>query len=150
LRLRIDIPEQYITLVQSGQSVTVTTSAYADRTFAGRVARISPNVTSASRTLTVEAEVENGQGLLKPGQFATVRIQLPKPEAAVLIPASAVRTQEASSHVFVIHDGRAEDRVVQLGQVEGELVEVKTGLREGETVATSNLEQLKDGAVVRQ
>jgi multidrug efflux pump subunit AcrA (membrane-fusion protein) len=150
LRLRIDIPEQYITLVQSGQSVAVTTSAYADRTFAGRVARISPNVTSASRTLTVEAEVENGQGLLKPGQFATVRIQMPKPERAVLIPASAVRTQEATSHVFVIHDGRAEDRLVQLGQAEGELVEVKTGLREGELVATSNLEQLKDGALVRQ
>lgn len=149
LRLRIDIPEQYLALIRAGQGVSVTTSAYPDRAFAGRVARISPNVTAASRTLTVEAEVENGQGLLKPGQFATVRIQLPKAEPAVLIPARAVRTQETTSHVFVIHDGRAEDRVVQLGQAEGELVEVKSGVREGELVATSNLEQLKDGAPVR-
>ena len=107
LRLRIDIPEQFITLVQPGQSVSVTTSAYADRTFAGRIARISPNVTAASRTLTVEAEVENGQNLLKPGQFATVRILLPKAESAVLVPARAVRTQENTSRVFVINrDGK--------------------------------------------
>jgi multidrug efflux pump subunit AcrA (membrane-fusion protein) len=149
LRLRIDIPEQYITLVRAGQTVAVTTSAYADRSFGGRVARISPGVTAASRTLTVEAEVENGEGLLKPGQFATVRIQLPQPEPAVLVPASAVRTEETTSHVFVLTNGRVEDRLVQLGRRDGELVEVK-GVREGELVATSNLEQLKDGAPVRQ
>jgi membrane fusion protein, multidrug efflux system len=149
LRLRIDIPEQYITLVRPGQTVAVTTSAYADRTFNGRVARISPNVTAASRTLTVEAEVENGEGLLKPGEFATVRIQLPQPEPAVLVPASAVRTEETTSHVFVLANGHVEDRLVQLGQRDGDLVEVK-GVKEGELVATSNLEQLKDGALVRQ
>jgi membrane fusion protein (multidrug efflux system) len=150
LRLRIDIPEQFISAVQPGQSVSVTTSAYADRTFAGRVARISPNVTATSRTLTVEAEVDNGQNLLKPGQFATVRILMPKAEPAVLVPARAVRTQENTSRLFVIKDGRAEERVVQLGQPEGDLVEIKTGVREGETVATSNVEQLKDGVLVRQ
>jgi RND family efflux transporter MFP subunit len=91
LRLRIDIPEQLIGSVQTGQSVSVITSSYADRAFAGRIARISPNVTAASRTLTVEAEVENGEGLLKPGQFATVRISQPAGGPAVLIPARAVR-----------------------------------------------------------
>jgi multidrug efflux pump subunit AcrA (membrane-fusion protein) len=150
LRLRIDIPEQYITLIRPGQTVAVTTSAYADRAFNGRIARISPNVTAASRTLTVEADVENGESLLKPGQFATVRIQLPQPEPAVLIPASAVRTQETTSHVFVLNNGHVEDRLVQLGQTEGELVEIKNGIREGELVATSNVEELKDGAAVRQ
>ena len=149
LRLRIDIPEQFITLVQGGQSVTVVTSAYADRQFGGRVARISPNVTAASRTLTVEAEVDNGQNLLKPGQFATVRLQLPRPEPALLIPARAVLTTENVHRVFVIRDGRAELRVVQLGTAEGELVEVKTGLQANEIVATSNVEGLKDGAAVK-
>ncbi|MDQ3907677.1 MAG: efflux RND transporter periplasmic adaptor subunit [Acidobacteriota bacterium] len=149
LRLRIDIPEQYITLVRPGQTVAVTTSAYSDRTFNGRIARISPNVTAASRTLTVEAEVENGEGLLKPGEFATVRIQLPTPEPAVLVPASAVLTEETTNHVFVLANGHVEDRLVQLGQRDGDLVEV-SGVKEGELVATSNLEQLKDGAPVRQ
>ena len=150
LRLRIDIPEQFISLVRAGQPVSVTTSAYSDRAFAGRVARISPNVTAASRTLTVEAEVENGQNLLRPGQFAAVRLQLPRPEPAVLVPARAVAGADTARHVFVIRDGRAEQRVVQPGQQEGELVEIKSGVRADELVATSNLEQLKDGAAVRQ
>jgi multidrug efflux pump subunit AcrA (membrane-fusion protein) len=149
LRLRIDIPEQLIGIVSAGQSVSVTTSAYADRAFAGRIARISPNVTAASRTLTVEAEVDNGQGLLKPGQFATVRISQPKGDAAVLVPARAVRTEQDVSRVFVVRDGHAQERVVQLGQVEGELVEVKTGIGADELVATSNVEVLKDGVAVR-
>lgn len=150
LRLRIDIPEQAISTIQPGQSVSIVTSAYADRAFAGRIARISPNVVATSRTLTVEAEVENGQGLLKPGQFATVRISQSKGDAAVLIPARAVRTEQDISRVFVIRDGRVVERVVQLGQTEGDLVEVKTGISAGELVATSNVEQLKDGTVVRQ
>ncbi len=150
LRLRIDIPEQFISVVQTGQSVSVTTSAYADRSFAGRVARISPNVAPTSRTLTVEAEVDNGQNLLKPGQFATVRILLPQGQSAVLIPVRAVRTAENTSRVFVVNNGRAEERVVQLGQAEGDLVEIKSGVREGEVVATSNVEQLKDGIEIRQ
>ncbi|HEV7904751.1 MAG TPA: efflux RND transporter periplasmic adaptor subunit [Pyrinomonadaceae bacterium] len=150
LRMRIDIPEQAISTIQPGQSVSITTSSYADRSFAGRIARISPNITAASRTLTVEAEVDNSQGLLKPGQFATVRISQTKGDAAVLIPSRAVRTEQDVSRVFVIKDGRVQERVVQLGQVEGELVEVKTGIGADELVATSNVEQLKDGAAVRQ
>ena len=150
LRLRIDIPEQLIGVVSAGQGVSVTTSAYADRAFAGRIARISPNITAASRTLTVEAEIDNGQGLLKPGQFATVRITQAKGDAAVLIPARAVRTEQDVSRVYVVRDGRVQERVVQLGQVEGELVEVKTGISADELVATSNVETLKDGVAVRQ
>ncbi|HZG53381.1 MAG TPA: efflux RND transporter periplasmic adaptor subunit [Pyrinomonadaceae bacterium] len=150
LRLRIDIPEQLIGTVAPGQGVSVLTSAYAERAFAGRIARISPNVTAASRTLTVEAQVENGEGLLKPGQFATVRISQPAGAPAVLIPARAVRTEQDVSRVFVVKDGRVEERVVQLGQVEGELVEVRNGIGADELVATSNVEVLKDGAAVRQ
>lgn len=149
LRLRIDIPEQLIGIVGAGQGVSVTTSAYADRSFAGRISRISPNVTAASRTLMVEAEVDNGQGLLKPGQFASVRITQPKGDAAVLIPARAVRTEQDVSRVFVVKDGRVQERVVQLGQTEGELVEVKTGINTDELVATSNVEVLRDGVAVR-
>ena len=150
LRLRIDIPEQAIASVQAGQSVSVTTSAYADRSFAGRVARISPNVTATSRTMTVEAEVDNGEGLLRPGMFATVRVLQAQSDAAVLVPARAVRSDGSTSRVFVIRDGRAEERLVQTGQTEGELIEIKGNVAEGDAVATSNVEQLNDGTPVRQ
>jgi multidrug efflux pump subunit AcrA (membrane-fusion protein) len=150
LRVRIDIPEQAIPSISVGQSVSVTTSAWLDKNFSGRIARVSPNVTPASRTLTVEAEVENSSGALKPGQFATVRILQSRAQPAVLVPARAVRTESGVSRVFVIKDGHAQERVVQLGDTEGDLVQIKNGIAGDEQVATSNIEQLADGMAVRQ
>ncbi len=150
LRVRIDIPEQAIPAVSVGQSVSVTTSAWPDRNFSGRIARVSPNVTPTSRTMTVEAEIENSSGALKPGQFATIRILQSRAEPALLVPSRAVRTDSGVSRVFVIKDGRAQERVVQLGQTEGDLVEIKAGVTADEPVATSNLELLSDGITVRQ
>ncbi len=150
LRVRIDIPEQAIPSVTVGQSVSVTTSAWPDKNFSGRVARISPNVTPTSRTLTVEAEIENAGGALKPGQFATVRILQSRAAPSVLVPARAVRTESGVSRVYVIKDGRAQERLVQLGQTEGDLVAIKGGVAADEIVATSNVEQLSDGIAVKQ
>lgn len=150
LRMRIDIPEQMISSITPGQSVSINVSAYADRAFSGRIARISPSLTAASRTLTVEAEVENGEALLKPGQFATVRIQQPSTQPAVLVPLRAVRREGDTNRLFVIKDGRAQERQAQLGQAEGELIEIKAGVAADEIVATSNVEQLSDGLPVRQ
>jgi RND family efflux transporter MFP subunit len=107
-------------------------------------------VTPNSRTLTVEAEVENADNLLKPGQFATVRILLPESSPAVLVPLRAVKTESGTSRVFVIKDGLAQQRIVQLGQAEGDLVEIKSGVAADEPVATSNVELLNDGMTVRQ
>ena len=150
LRIRIDIPEQAIPEVKVGQSVSITTSAWPDQNFSGRVARIAPNVSATSRTLTVEAEIENRSGALKPGQFATVRILQERAEPAVLIPARALVSEAGVSRVYVIKNGRAEQRVVQTGQTEGDLIEIKSGVAADEQVATSSLEQLSDGIAVKQ
>lgn len=150
LRIRIDIPEQAIPEVQVGQSVSITTSAWPDKHSSGRIARIAPNVSATSRTLTVEAEIENSNGALKPGQFATVRILQPRPAPTVFIPARAVLNEAGVSRVFVIKDGHAEQRVIQTGQTESDLIEVKSGVTTGEQVATSNLDRLSDGITVKQ
>lgn len=150
LRLKIDIPEASIGKVATGQSISLQTSAYPDRSFAGTVVRILPSLNQQARTLTVEAEVPNGEGLLKPGQFATVRITQSKPENAVMIPASAVKAEGDVNKVYVIKDGAARERLVQLGLLEGETIQIKQGLSEGEMIATSNLADLYDGIQVRQ
>lgn len=149
LRIRIDIPEQAIPEVRVGQAVSITTSAWPDRNFSGRVARIAPNVSATSRTLTVEAEIENNSGSLKPGQFATVRILQERAEPAVLVPARAVITEAGVSRLFVIKDGHAEQRIVQTGQSDGDSIEIKQGVAADEQVATSNLERLSDGIAVK-
>src|SRR5829696_2620861 len=150
LRIRIDIPEQAISEVSVGQSVSITTSAWPDRNFSGPVPRIAPNVSATSRTLTVEAEIENSSGALKPGQFATVRILQERAAPAVLVPARAVVTEAGVSRLYVIKNGHAEQRLVQTGQAEGDLIEIKSGIAADEQVATGNLEQLSDGIAVKQ
>ena len=149
LWIRIDIPEQAVQQIKGGQSVSLSTTSWPDRTFSGRVARISPSVSASSRTLTVEAEIDNRGGALKPGQFATVRILLPQSEPAVLVPQRTLRTISGATYVFVIKNGHAEQRLVQSGLTEGDLVEIKSGVAADEVVATSNVEQLSDGAVVK-
>jgi len=150
LRVKIDVPEQAIPQIHQGESVSVSVSAYTDRTFSGRVARISPNVTASSRTLTVEADVDNPHGELKPGQFATIRVLLPKSAPAVMVPQRALRTISGATYVFVIKNGFAQQRLVQSGQTEGDMVEIKSGVSADEVVAISNVDQLSDGVAVKQ
>jgi RND family efflux transporter MFP subunit len=150
LRLRIDVPEQSIGKVKTGENISLQVSAFPDRNFAGTVVRMSPSVNATARTLVVEAEVPNTEGLLKPGQFATVRITQSQPEPAVMIPVAAVRTEGDVSRVFIIKDGAAHEQLVQLGLLENDMIQVKQGVVEGESVATSNLTNLRDGALVRQ
>ncbi|MFN2576566.1 MAG: efflux RND transporter periplasmic adaptor subunit [Pyrinomonadaceae bacterium] len=150
LRARIDVPEQAIPQIHQGESVSVSVSAFADRNFSGRVARVSPSVTATSRTLTVEADVDNPNAELKPGQFATIRILLPHSAPAVMVPQRALRTISGATYVFVIKNGFAQQRLVQSGQTEGDLVELKSGITADEVVAISSVDQLSDGAAVRQ
>lgn len=150
LRLKIDIPEASIGKVSVGQSISLQTSAYPDRNFAGTVARILPNLNVAARTLTVEATVANGDGLLKPGQFATVRITEGKPANAVMIPASAIKTEGDVNKIYIIKDGVAREQLVQTGLLENGLIQAKNGVAEGDVIATSNLATLYDGVAVRQ
>lgn len=150
LRLRIDVPEAQIGKVAVGQGISMQTSAYPDRSFAGTVVRMLPSVNTTARTLVVEAEVPNGDGLLKPGQFATVRITQSKPENAVMIPASAIKTDGDLNKVYVIKDGAAREKLVQTGLLENDLIQIKQGLAEGEVVATTGLNELFDGVLVRQ
>lgn len=150
LRLKIDVPEQSIAKVSVGQGVSAQVSAYPDRKFAGTIVRTLPGLNPQSRTLTVEAEIENVGGLLKPGQFATVRITQSEPEPAIMIPASAVRADGDKNVVFVIKDGIAEERSVQTGLLEDNMIEIKRGIQENETVATTNIDRLGDGVIVSQ
>ncbi len=150
LRLRIDVPEQAIGKIANGQGISLQVSAYPDRNFAGTIARISPSVNTTARTLVVEAEVPNSEGLLKPGQFATVRVTQSKPESAVMIPVKAIKTVGDTNSVFVVKDGAAREQFVQLGLLENDMIQVKQGVIEGDLVAVGNLGALTDGVLVRQ
>lgn len=150
LRMKIDVPEQSIGQIKQGQGISLQTTAYPDKNFAGTIVRIAPNLDATSRTLTVEAEVENSSGQLKPGQFATVRIAQSEAKPTIMVPATAVKTEGDTNSIFVVKDGRAEQRTVTLGVLENGRIEVKQGVQENEAVVINNLNQVSDGVNVRQ
>jgi multidrug efflux pump subunit AcrA (membrane-fusion protein) len=148
LRVQLTVPEQFVSAVKVGAPVTFQVDAYAGREFTGTVRYVSPALEANRRALTVEAVVPNQSGDLKPGLFATARIEEPEKSPAVMVPAVAVQTTAGTSRVFVVSGDKVEERIVTTGQKVDSLVEIATGLKAGERVATKNVPQLFDGAKV--
>ena len=149
LRLQLTVPEQFVSVVSVGMPVTFDVDAYPGRHFEGRIKYVSPALQADRRALPIEAVVPNPGGELKPGFFATARIEQPTRTPAIVVPASAVQTSGGTSHVYVIAGDKVEDRIVTIGQTTGELVEITKGIKAGERVATSNLAQLADGTRIK-
>ncbi len=149
LRVELTVPEQFVASVSAGQPVAFEVDAFPGRMFEGKIRFVSPALRAEQRALTVEAVVPNTDGQLKPGMFATARVEQNKKEPAVLVPSTAVRVVSGTARVFVVNGDRAEERVVATGQKVDPLVEIVTGLKAGERVATANVNQLVDGIKVR-
>ena len=124
LRLRVEVPERDARGIRAGQSVSVTvegdTAAYA-----GRIARISPAFQEQSRTLIVEAEVDNQQGRLRPGSFARAEIQTASTDDVIMAPVSSIVTFAGIQKVFLVKDGKAQERNVVTGRTEGDWIVVE-------------------------
>ncbi len=116
-----------------GQPVRVTVEGDPSM-YEGRVARLSPAIDEASRTLLVEAEVPNEQGRLRPGAFARAEIVTDTDRRAVFVPASAVVTFAGIEKVITVRDGRAVEARVRTGRRDGNRVEVVEGLAAGTPV----------------
>ena len=93
----------------------------------------------------VEAVLDNKDGALKPGFFASARIEQAAATPGVLVPSSAVRTESGTQRVFVVAGDHVEERIVTTGQTVESQIEITSGLKAGENVATSNLARLEDG-----
>jgi RND family efflux transporter MFP subunit len=148
VRAQLTVPEQFISAIAVGQPITFEVDAYPDRQFTGTIRFVSPALKTEQRALTVEAIVPNPNGELKPGLFATARIQQPNPTPGLLAPTAAVITAAGTSRVYLVNGDHVEARVVSLGQTVGTLVEVTNGLKNGDRVATTNLSQLADGTTI--
>jgi RND family efflux transporter MFP subunit len=146
MRVELTVPGQYLASVAPGRMVTLEVDAYPGTTFTGRIRYVSPALKADSRSLVVEAVVPNETGALKPGLFATARIERASETPALLVPSSAVRTTSGTARVFVVSaHGTVEERIVTTGQTADDLIEITSGVSRGETVATSNVAQLADG-----
>ena len=150
IKVQIQVAEADVPHVMLGRGVSLEVDAYKDRKFAGTVSAINPAVDPNSRSAIVEALVENNDNALRTGMFATAKISREGGGKAVYVPKSAVYNDQAtqSFRVFVIQDGVAKLRVVQMGTEEGDTQQIISGVNADETVATSSLDKLYEGAKV--
>ncbi|MBP6003735.1 MAG: efflux RND transporter periplasmic adaptor subunit [Pyrinomonadaceae bacterium] len=150
IKVQIQVAEADVPFVTSGRGVSIEVDAYKDRKFAGIVSSVNPAIDPGSRAAIIEALVENKDNSLRSGMFATVRINKEGGGKAVFVPKTAVLNDQStqSYRVFVIQDGIAKLRTVQLGAEEGEYDQIVNGVEADLTVATSNLAQLFEGAKV--
>ncbi len=149
LKLKTAIQEKHASVIRPGQGVEFNVEAFLDRTFKGKIAYVSPAVDQATRTFPVEALVENTDRVLKPGFFAKGVVHTKIDENVLAVPEDAVSTLAGVSTVYVIENGKARQQQVTLGARQSKLVEVTTGLKGDETLATTNLSQLATGVSVR-
>lgn len=133
IRLRLEIPEREARFVKKGQTVVVKTDGDA-ATHRGAVARLSPALDDASRTLVVEAEIPNPKGALRPGAFARAEIETEGGAPTLVAPASALVVFAGIEKVLVVQDDKAAERPVTTGRRSGELVEIASGLAAGDRV----------------
>ena len=152
IKLDMQVPEADVPFVTPGMGVSLQVEAHGDKNFAGQVSAVNPAIDPASRSATVEALVENGDNALRSGMFATARIVRPGGSTVVFVPKAAVVSDQntQSYRVFVVQNDTARLRVVQVGQEEGDTIQILNGVNADETVATGNLDQLYEGARVRE
>lgn len=149
LRVELTVPEQSAGLVGAGEAMRLQVDAFPGRYFDGQVRFVAPAFRPDQRALTVEAVVPNADGALKPGMFASAEILLPADAPSVVVPSAGVVTEAGISHVFVVRDATVEQRMITTGVAMGGRTEVRQGVAAGESVATSRLGELADGARVR-
>ncbi len=142
------VPERFAPELRIGQTAQLSVEAYGQDTFNGQITRLAPAVEVQTRTLALEARVPNGAGRLRPGFFAKGSVLTRRDDAVVFVPADALSYLVGIHKVFVIAAGKAEERIVQPGVRQGNFVEIASGVKPGEVVATSNVAQLFHGAPV--
>jgi membrane fusion protein, multidrug efflux system len=149
LRLAIDVPEMYVASAQQGASLTLKVAAFPQRSWSARIDRPGVAVRAASRDVLAEAPIDNADGALLPGMFATVELVTGE-ETLATVPQKAVFQRDGKPRVFVVANGKANERVVVLGPENKEkgFVAIRQGLSPDEEVVVAPPEGLANGRAV--
>jgi RND family efflux transporter MFP subunit len=112
--------------IKIGQDVSVSSSVFPDKKFYGKVVRLAPLLKETSRQARVEIDIENGEGLLKPGMFVNAEIEFGRREKAKIVPFSAIVSRGNSQGIFLadIQNKKAIFKPVKVGIIEGERAEI--------------------------
>lgn len=128
LRVTYAVPSSYLDAIKVGQTVVIDTPAMPSKHFRGQVSYIAPNIDTSSQTVTVHADINNDQGLLRPGLYVTINQLLGNPMQATAIPATALFASLKGYYVLAVKDGKAYKLPVKVGRKFNGQVQVLSGL----------------------
>ena len=148
LKVVAEIPEKMAPWISAGQPVNLQVDAYRDRTFTGKVSRISPGVNASTRAFPFEALVMNPDSVLKPGTFARVHIESGQVDDVLTLPYAALQYRYGVNRVFVVDGDKLAMRELAVGERLGDRIEVMRGVKAGDRVAVTDVDTLSDGALV--
>lgn len=150
LTAKINIPEGQISNIAVGGLADITVPAYPDDKFSGMITRIAPVADMPARTFAAEVTVDNSAGKLRGGVYANVVITAEPKENALVIPMSAIVMREDQRTVFVVDDdGVVSRRVLTIGFVNDNMVEVLDGLSDGDRIVTGGQNKLREGSKIK-
>ncbi len=146
----IGVSEQYYSYLKEGAAATLSVDALGEESFSGIVTNIFPTLDPVTHTVSTEIEVANKDLKLRPGMYARVHLDFGTKEA-LTVPDKAIVRQAGSGarYVYVFSGGKAVYRAVELGQQQGDLYEVVSGLNAGDQVIISAPSNLKNGLSVK-
>lgn len=147
LKVDFSVPEKYAGRIRVGSPVRFTVAG-GDHEFTGEIYALEPRIDIATRTVLIRALCPNPQGRLLPGAFANVEFTLATLENALLVPSIAVIPGLSEKNVYIVVDGKAVRRPVQTGTRTETSVHVLSGLKAGDRVITSGIQQLRAGLAV--
>jgi RND family efflux transporter MFP subunit len=148
LKLRSEIPERMAPWIKVGQPLSLSVDAFPGRRFDATVSRISPAVTTQTRTFAFEALAPNPDALLKPGTFARVRLETSLVEQVKTIPYAAMQYRYGVYRAFAVDGDRLEAHELKTGDRVGDRMEILDGLNTGDRVALTDVDTLTDGMKV--
>lgn len=148
LRVRLEVPERFAGQIHRGQAIDVRLEGSSlKRT--GRVMRLSPSIEAQNRSLTVEGEIPNQDGLLRPGSFVEGSITVDAQALGITIPSAALVAFAGVERVYLVKSGALDDRIVKSGRrLTGERVEILEGLKDGDLVVAVANEKMAKGQKV--
>lgn len=149
LKVMIDVSEQYFTQVKNGMSVDIKVDLFSDKEFKGKVSLIYPAINTDTRTFTVEVSIPNANNTLRPGMFSRTTLNFGKNQG-VMVEDLAIQKQIGTNekYLFVVKDGKAARRVVNVGRHIGSRYNIISGVEAGEEVVVSGISKLADGTEV--
>ena len=147
LKVNFSVPEKYAGRIRAGSRISFAIVG-SDHRFSGEIYAFDPRIDAGTRTVVIRAVCENPGGLLLPGAFANVELELARLDAAILVPAEAVIPGVSEKNVFVLVDGKATRRAVEIGTRTANQVQILSGLAAGDRLIVSGLQQMREGLSV--